>query len=322
MKQNELDQFYDTTLRSHGFEPADDVRIFNQIGKTYRLSPEIGCGYYWIYTHENLFCINIHDFYYHEDRFLDSVYPECLSISYYESISGDEIAPYRRMNANCVRSYLGGYGAFKALIHKKIPIKSVGIEIMPDYYKGYLKNTYPSEYRNPFEAFRSIDETYCFPEMMLLLKQIKNYSGDGISARLFFESKVAEAVSLIVTRYENLNAEHRIHISEKDIQQIQDVTAFINDHISYALPLSHLSKIACMGSTKLKQSFKIIHGCTITEFIQQRRIGQAEYLLSHTDLPIAQVAKTVGYSNPSRFTELFRKSIGILPNEYRRTIHP
>ena len=35
------------------------------------------------------------------------------------------------------------------LIHKNIPIRSIGIEIMPAYYEDYLKKQYPDEYRNP-----------------------------------------------------------------------------------------------------------------------------------------------------------------------------
>lgn len=69
---------------------------------------------------------------------------------------------------------------------------------MPAYYNDYLKNQYPGEYANPLSAFRQIDQTTDFPEMEMLLHQIKNYRGDGISASLFYEGKVAEAVSLIV----------------------------------------------------------------------------------------------------------------------------
>jgi AraC-like DNA-binding protein len=67
-------------------------------------------------------------------------------------------------------------------------------------------------------------------------------------------------------------------------------------------------------------SFKLIHGCTITEFIQQTRMEHAEFLLSHTDLSIAQIAQTIGYSNASRFAELFKKKVGVLPGEYRKIV--
>ena len=91
--------------------------------------------------------------------------------------------------------------------------------------------------------------------------------------------------------------------------------------VTYIEPLNleRLTQIACMGTTKLKTCFKKYYDCTITEYIQQRRMSQAEYLLAYTELTVGQVAQTVGYSTSSRFAELFRKSTGLLPLEYRKT---
>lgn len=75
-----------------------------------------------------------------------------------------------------------------------------------------------------------------------------------------------------------------------------------------------------MGTTKLKTSFKQLQGCTITEYIQQRRMSQAEHLLIDTDFTIGQIAEMIGYSTSSRFAELFRKSTGLLPIEYRKCL--
>ena len=47
--------------------------------------------------------------------------PEALSITQYESISGEELNPYRRMSAGCIKAFIGGYKPYKAIIHKKSP---------------------------------------------------------------------------------------------------------------------------------------------------------------------------------------------------------
>lgn len=96
------------------------------------------------------------------------------------------------------------------------------------------------------------------------------------------------------------------------------MTAYLNDHYAFEIPSERLSQIAAMGTTKLKTTFKQFHNCTVTEYIQQRRMSQAEHLLSKTDLTIGQIAQAVGYSTSSRFAELFRRSTGILPGEYRK----
>ncbi|WP_419820772.1 helix-turn-helix domain-containing protein [Anoxybacterium hadale] len=163
-----------------------------------------------------------------------------------------------------------------------------------------------------------MDQTTEFPEMVKLLSQVKNYCGEGFSAKLFYEAKVAEAVALVFEQQKKSRTKSASKLSSQDLQQLKTVTAYINDHFAFDLPLQLLSKIACMGTTKLKSSFKLYHNCTITEYIQQRRMSQAEHLLSSTGLTIGQVAQTVGYSNAGRFAELFRLSTGLLPGEYRK----
>ena len=47
-------------------------------------------------------------------------------------------------------------------------------------------------------------------------------------------------------------------------------------------------------------------------------MSQAEHLLINTDFTMGQIAQMIGYTTSSRFAELFKKSTGILPIEYRR----
>ncbi len=248
---------------------------------------------------------------------LDVQLQKSLSITHYESVSGEELNPYHRLTADCIKTFISDSKVYKAIIHKKIPIRSIDIEIMPAYYEDYLKQQYPEMYVDIITAFRQLDQTTAFPEMARLLYQIKNYRGEGIAANLFYESKVAEAVSLVVQRQQTLVKVTEKHLTNQDIDALKTITAYINDHYAYAITLERLSRIACMGTTKLKSSFKQFHNCTITEYIQHRRMSQAEHLLTKTDLTIGQIARTGGYSTSSRFAELFRKSTGMLPNEYR-----
>ena len=43
--------------------------------------------------------------------------PECLSITRYDSISGEEFSPYRRLSAGCIKTFIGGYAPYLSLIH-------------------------------------------------------------------------------------------------------------------------------------------------------------------------------------------------------------
>lgn len=313
-----IEKIYTPIFHNLGFSAIQSNNQFNSAGSCWKLSSDVGEGFYWIYAQKDLFDIKIHDFFFHEDSMLEFELPKCLSITHYESISGEELSPYKRLSPGCIKSYIGGFEPYKVLIHKKIPIRSIGIEILPTYYEGYLREQYPNEYVNPFAAFQQIEQTMDFPEMAHLLHQIKTYRGDGISASLFYESKVAETVSLVLEQQKNKKSQPLKVLSEQDIQQLTLVTVYLNDHYAYDVSLDQLSKIACMGKTKLKSSFKQMHNCTITKYVQLRRINQAEYMLIETNLTVGQIAQTVGYKSASRFSELFYLNTGFLPIEFRK----
>ena len=126
--------------------------------------------------------------------------------------------------------------SIQALIHKNIPIRSVGIEIAPAYYEDYLKKLYPEAQINPVDAFRKIDQTSDFPEMSRLLTEIKDYRGEGIAAKLFYEGKVAEAVSMVV-EYQKKHPDKPAHkLSQQDIENLQIVAAYLSDHYAFVFP--------------------------------------------------------------------------------------
>ena len=138
-----------------------------------------------------------------------------------------------------------------------------------------------------------------------------------MAARLFFQSKVAEAIVLILEHNKKYSIED-IHISEEDQKALHNISQYINDHYNKTIYLEKLARIGCMGTTKLKSTFKQLYGCNISSYIQQRRLSQGENLLSSTDFPIEQIARTVGYSNAGRFSRDFKNSTGLKPSEYRR----
>lgn len=318
MEPSIIADYYGPLLTHNHFIPAENAGRFNPAGCCWRLSPEVGEGFYWVYAKKDLYDIKIHDFCFREDFLMEFDLPECLSITQYESISGEELNPHRHLVPGCIKAFIGGCRPYKALIHKKIPIRSIGIEVMPAYYEDYLKKQYPGEYISPLAAFKQIDQTTDFPEMARLLHAVKAYRGDGIAAGLFYEAKVAEAVSLVVDEQKKILCRKEKQLTGQDVAQLEAVVAYLNGHYASAVPLERLSQIACMGTTKLKASFKQFQGCTITEYIQRRRMSQAERLLTDTDFTIGQIAEMIGYSTSSRFAELFRKSTGLLPAEYRK----
>lgn len=115
------------------------------------------------------------------------------------------------------------------------------------------------------------------------MRQLQTFQGTGISAHLFYESKVAEALSFIIEK----SKEHKGFtpsgdLSKDDLINLDAVKSYINDHFAFDIKADHLTRIACMGQTKLRYSFK---KCYVT---------------------ISQIAQAVGYHHSGRFASLFR----------------
>lgn len=83
-----------------------------------------------------------------------------------------------------------------------------------------------------------------------------------------------------------------------------NVVSYIDNHYAFHIPQERLCRISFMGSTKLKKAFKSFIGCTISEYILQKRIGQAQHLLIGTDLSIAEIAKEQKLSDTKEPTAL------------------
>ncbi|MDF2611975.1 MAG: transcriptional regulator, AraC family [Lachnospiraceae bacterium] len=68
---------------------------------------------------------------------------------------------------------------------------------------------------------------------------------------------------------------------------------------------------------QLSKLIKSYSGHTYKELLQVKRLNQAIYLLSSTNLSIADIIVAVGYDNTSYFHRVFKERYGVTPKEYR-----
>jgi AraC family transcriptional activator of pobA len=58
-------------------------------------------------------------------------------------------------------------------------------------------------------------------------------------------------------------------------------------------------------------------GRAVQEWIIERRMAEARSLLSDTELPVSEIARRVGMSDPGYFSRLFRRTHGASPRQWR-----
>lgn len=315
-----IEKLYHQILPREGFLFNEELSKPEEGQFCYNAAPSKGEGCFWYYVFKNMFVIQKQDFFFYDNFYLESPCTDFLALQYYESVSGEEFCPYCKLASNTFRLFIGEESKiFQAAYYKNIPIRSVSISIMPEFYEDYLKRRFDGKVLDLKEAFRYVMKNGECASLIVILKEIRKYDGHGIAAHFFYQGKVLEALSVIfdATIRKRNNSEKR-YITKEDEKRLRAVAEYLNQNFAQQNSLHELSRIACMGTTKLKTMFSVCFGCTISEYIMRQKIKRAMYLLTETDLHIAEIAERVGYERADSFSKQFKKSTGVLPRMYRK----
>lgn len=87
-----------------------------------------------------------------------------------------------------------------------------------------------------------------------------------------------------------------------------------------AWPLARMAQIAGMGLTALHGTFKRQFDLTPGQWLQQQRLQWAQRRLVEGNQSVAQIAQQAGFSDQSAMTRAMRRSQGITPGRYRRSL--
>src|SRR6267378_7392155 len=101
-------------------------------------------------------------------------------------------------------------------------------------------------------------------------------------------------------------------------RRLRRVAQYVQDNLHRELRLAELSGLVHMSPYHFARLFKRSTGVSPHRFLVRRRIEQASALLAAQTLPIAEIARSVGFRTPSHFTTTFRRVTGITPTAYRR----
>ena len=87
-------------------------------------------------------------------------------------------------------------------------------------------------------------------------------------------------------------------------------------------PSRTLADLACdctLSISRLSHLFRAETGLTLKEFRRNRRLEAAMKMLAATDMPLKQIAYTLGYRHTSSFVRAFESDTGMSPSDYRRS---
>jgi len=104
---------------------------------------------------------------------------------------------------------------------------------------------------------------------------------------------------------------------EEYLKRVNVVVDYINNHLDEELDLQKLAEMSNLSTYHFHRIMKAFLGETLGAYIIRVRLETAVRLLRYTDLPVEQIAYSVGYEMPSSLSKSFKQFYDITPLEYR-----
>lgn len=108
-------------------------------------------------------------------------------------------------------------------------------------------------------------------------------------------------------------------LSKISDSEIYDVLMYIDLHYMENISPNDMMKLAHMSKSNFYRSFRYITGDSFSHYLNRLRAAKAHELLSHSGLPLHEIAKRTGFSSTAHMTRIFKEVHGVSPSEYRRT---
>lgn len=99
---------------------------------------------------------------------------------------------------------------------------------------------------------------------------------------------------------------------------IKRVERWLWANLGERITLSSLCSKFGLSATSLKTNFRVLYGCPLHAYLNTCRMQVAARLLSEGDMKISEVARSVGFTNGSKFSKAFLRYSGVSPRQWRQ----
>ena len=100
-------------------------------------------------------------------------------------------------------------------------------------------------------------------------------------------------------------------------EAVERALIYISEHFTEDIPVSRLAGFAGLSEYHFIRVFRQKTGYTPHEYIINRRMASARYLLKYTELTVKEICFNTGFSCESVFCNAFKKQHGMTPQQYR-----
>jgi AraC family transcriptional regulator, transcriptional activator of the genes for pyochelin and ferripyochelin receptors len=204
---------------------------------------------------------------------------------------------------------------------KEINYNTFDIHLPLNYLESYYgitssMDSFIDNINNKRSSFFLSEPLYISPAISTILLSIQNNSYEGLTRKIYLESKAHELIALLCEGFDK--ADTRINTLQKhDREAIYMAAELIIQNLDQPFTIVELAKRVGINQTKLKIGFHLVFNNTIFGYLQDIRMQQAKTYLLDTNLSIQEIGFLVGYQNSANFSNAFKKIHGYSPIKLR-----
>lgn len=105
---------------------------------------------------------------------------------------------------------------------------------------------------------------------------------------------------------------------KESLDAVQQVIAFMNEHIAEKVTLADLTRKFGLNRNRLNELFVKATKRTAIQYLQHMRLELSALLLQNTEIPVEEVAYRTGFQDPSYFAKSFKAAYHMTPLHYRK----
>ena len=124
---------------------------------------------------------------------------------------------------------------------------------------------------------------------------------------------IGDICGWFVERFSALSRAVRTSYSPRLSQIIQ----YIDQHYCDDLTLESLAAMFLIHKVYLAKVFKAETSLSVGEYIRNKRMERAQAMLAREDVRVGEVVDKLGFHNAQTFYNLFKRSVGMSPSEYK-----
>jgi AraC family transcriptional regulator len=99
--------------------------------------------------------------------------------------------------------------------------------------------------------------------------------------------------------------------------RLKRVVQYVDENLTEKITLRDLATVAGLSRMHFAAQFRTAMGMRPHEYLLKRRIERAEELLKQAEVPLVEIALTVGFQTQAHFTTVFKRFAGDTPYQWR-----